>query len=200
MEDFRLIDVLLRPITIVVVSAIGVAIWMIRWFAKHDEWRKGMDEFKRDTKSALVEIRDDIKKILAAMPKNVLAGTSPVRLTDLGEEVSESIGAAVWAEEKASEFVDGMKGKSAYEVQGFCIDYMRNEYAPTTDEDLSFKECAYEHGIKLEQVLDVCALESRDRLLRLLNSGTRFERRLDSLSLATASGATFAAARCLKRR
>ena len=168
MEDFRLIDVLLRPITIVVVSAIGLAIWMIRWFAKHDEWRKGMDEFKRDTKSALVEIRDDIKKILAAMPKNVLAGTSPVRLTDLGKEVSESIGAAAWAEQVATQLGDRVKGKSAYEVQEFCMQYMRAEYEPTTERDQSFKQCAYDHGIKLKQVLDVCAVELRDRLLHLL--------------------------------
>ena len=169
MEDFALIDVLLRPITMVLIATMGVAIWMIRWFAKHDEWRKGMDEFKLDTKKALIEIRDDIKKILAAMPKNVLVANSPARLSDLGKEVSESIGAAAWAEQMASEFVDGMKDESAYEVQEFCMNYMRNEYAPTADEDQSFKECADEHGIKLEQVLDVCALELRDRLLRLLS-------------------------------
>ena len=169
MEDFALIDVLLRPITMVLIATVGVAIWMIRWFAKHDEWQRGMDEFKLDTKKALVEIRDDVKKILVAMPQNVLAATSPVRLSDLGKEVSESIGAAAWAEHTASEFVDGMKDKNAYEVQEFCINYMRNEYVPTTDEDRSFKECAYEHGIKLKQVLDVCALELRDKLLRLLS-------------------------------
>ena len=153
----------------VLIATMGVAIWMIRWFAKHDEWQRGMDEFKLDTKKALIEIRDDIKKILAAMPKNVLVANSPARLSDLGKEVSESIGAAAWAEQMASEFVDGMKDESAYEVQEFCMNYMRNEYAPTADEDQSFKECAGEHGIKLEQVLDVCAIELRDRLLRLLS-------------------------------
>ena len=169
MEDFLLTDVLLHPITIVLIATMGAAIWMIKWFAKHDEWRRGMDEFKLDTKKALIEIRDDIKKILAAMPRNVLVANSPARLSDLGKEVSEFIGAAAWAEQRASDFVDSMKDESAYEVQEFCMNYMRNEYAPTADEDQSFKECADEHDIKLEQVLDVCALELRDRLLRLLS-------------------------------
>ena len=35
-----------------------------------------------------------------------------------------------------------MKDKSAYEVQQFCLNYMRNEYVPTTDEDRPFTECA----------------------------------------------------------
>lgn len=47
---------------------------------------------------------------------------------------------------------------------------MRDVYEPTTEQDRSFKQCAFDHGIKLEQVLDVCAVELRDRLLRLLDS------------------------------
>ena len=38
----------------------------------------------------------------------------------------------------------------------------------STEQEQSFKECAYEHGISLEQVQDVCAVELRDQLLHLL--------------------------------
>lgn len=61
-----------------------------------------------------------------------------------------------------------MRGRSAYEVQEFCTNYMQRVYKPPAEQDQSFKKCPYEHGIKLEQVLDVCAVELRDRLLHLL--------------------------------
>ena len=164
------IDMGVRPIAVVIIPTIGLVIWMSRWFGKHGEWMKAMDEFKRDTKAALVEIRDDIKKVLAALPPNVLGGASPVGLTDLGKKVSECVEAAAWAEQKAPELIDAVTGKSAYDVQEFCIQYMRTEYKSATAQDESFKKCAFEHGIKLDQVLDVCAIELRDRLLRLLDS------------------------------
>ena len=159
-----------RPIAVVIIPTIGLVIWMSRWFGKHGEWMKTVDEFKRDTKAALAEIRDDIKKVLAALPPNVLGGASPVGLTDLGKKVSECVEAAAWAEQKAPELIDAVTGKSAYDVQEFCIQYMRTEYKSATAQDESFKKCAFEHDIKLDQVLDVCAIELRDRLLRLLDS------------------------------
>ena len=200
-------------LAILILAVISLGIWMAKWFAKYEQWARGMDEFREDTKKALAElradtnkaiaelradtnkaiaelradtnkaiaelrvdtnkalaeIRADIKKLIAATP-HVLAGTSPLRLTDLGEEVSQCVSAAALAEQMAPGLIDEMKGKHAYEVQEFCIDYMRDEYQPTTEQDQSFKECAYEQGIKLKQVLDVCAIELRDKLLHLLDS------------------------------
>ena len=160
----------IRPIVVVAIPTLGVVIWLSKWFGRQGEWMKGIDEFKDDTKHALAEIRTDIKKLLAAQPRNVLAGTSPLQLTDLGKEVSECVGASAWAEQVATQLIDQVKGKGAYEVQEFCMQYMRGEYEPTTERDQSFKQCAYDHGIKLEQVLDVCAIALRDRLLHILAS------------------------------
>lgn len=160
----------MRPIVVVAVATLGLVIWMSRWFGKHEQWTKGMDEFKQETKAALIEIRDDIKKLLTAMPPDVIRGASPVRLTDLGKKVSECVEASAWAEQKAPQLVGEVKGKSAYDVQEFCIAYMRSEYRPTASEDDLFKKCAFDHGIKLDQVLAVCAVELRDRLLGILDS------------------------------
>ena len=160
----------IRPIVVVAVPTIALVISMAMWVGKHKEWMKGIDEFKQDTKRTLAEIRGDIKKLLAAQPPSVLASTSPVRLTDLGKEVSKCVGAAGCAEQIAARLVDEVRGKSAYEIQEFCISYMRDGYERTSEQDRAFKECAYEHGIKLKQVLDVCAVELRDRLLHLLGS------------------------------
>ena len=159
----------IRPIIVVTIPTIGLVVWLARWFGKHSEWVKGMEEFKQDTKETLAEIREDIKKLLAAQPRSVIAGASPMQLTDLGKEVSECVGAAAWAEQLAPQLIDDVKANNAYEVQEFCVGFMREDYEPTAEQDQSFKQCAYDHGIKLEQVLDVCAVELRDRLLRLLD-------------------------------
>ena len=160
-----------RVVLVVGVAVTGLVIWMSRWFGKQDAWTKGIEkeiaEFKEDTKKALTEIREDIKKILRELPQHVIAGTSPLRLTDLGEEVSNCVGASAWTEQLAPGLVESVKGKSAYEVQEFCIDYM-HACELSRAQDQSFKKCAYEHGIKLNQVLDVCAVELRDKLLYLL--------------------------------
>ena len=157
----------LRIIVVVAVPTVVGMIWLARWSGKLDGWVKEIDGFKADTKDALNRIHDDIKKILASQPRNVLAGTSPVRLTDLGKEVSKSVTAAVWAEKEASKLAGDLQGKTAYEVQEYCFGYMKEcELAP--DDDRAAKECAFEHGIKLEQVLDVFAIELRDRLLHIL--------------------------------
>lgn len=161
-----------RSIVTVAIATMALLIWLIRWFGKHDEWRKGMDEFKKDTKVALAEIRDDVKDILGRLPPSVIVGSSPLQLTALGKKVSEAVGAVAWANREASQLVDKVKGKNPYEVQEICVDYMRNKYQLTTEEDQSFKQCAYEHGIKLEQVLDVCAVKLRDKLLHMDSEGT----------------------------
>ena len=160
----------IRPIVAIAVPTIILLIWMSKWFGKHNEWAKGMDEFKRETKATLVEIRDDIKKVLTALPPSVIRGASPMRLTDLGKKVSEYVEAAAWAEQSAPQLAGKVNGMNAYDIQEFCIAYMRNEHRPTTAQNDLFKKCAFDHGIKLDQVLAVCAVELRDRSLHITRS------------------------------
>ena len=64
--------------------------------------------------------------------------------------------------------VNEVMGQNAYEIQECCTDYTLNKFNSPTEQGQLFKKCAYEHGIKLEQVLEVCAVKLRDQLLRLL--------------------------------
>ena len=102
----------IRPIIVVTIPTIGLVVWLARWFGKHSEWVKGMEEFKQDTKETLAEIREDIKKLLAAQPRSVIAGASPMQLTDLGKEVSECVGAAAWAKQLAPQLIDDVKANT----------------------------------------------------------------------------------------
>ena len=74
----------LRIIVVVAVPSVIGMIWLARWSGKLDGWVKEIDGFKADTEDSLNRIHDDIKKILASQPRNVISGTSPVRLADGG--------------------------------------------------------------------------------------------------------------------
>ena len=53
-----------------------------------------------------------------------------------------------------------------YEVQELCFKYMNgDEFVPRDDVRTLILQCAFDKGLKREQVLDVIAIELRDRLL-----------------------------------
>jgi len=54
-----------------------------------------------------------------------------------------------------------------YQIQEFSNEYMKNTFEPTPEQFTKFGSCAYEHGVKYNQVLEVIAIELRDRLLEL---------------------------------
>ena len=60
-----------------------------------------------------------------------------------------------------------IEGKTPYEIQEKCFDYVRHEYRPPDEVETRIKTCAYDHGIKRGQVLDVLAVELRDKLLAM---------------------------------
>ena len=57
------------------------------------------------------------------------------------------------------------KDKSSYDIQELCFDYVKNEWKVPDETESLIRECAYENGTDRKQVLDVIAVELRDRLL-----------------------------------
>ena len=78
---------------------------------------------------------------------------------------SERLELSSWASQEAARFREYMPGKSAYDIQEFCFDYVRNEFKPDAEQQAAIKECALENGIDTQSVLDVLAVELRDALL-----------------------------------
>ena len=129
-------------------------------------WAGKMQEHKGTVQKFMQEIRDDIKKILRLLPKAVAAGESPLQLTDLGKSISVAIGAKTWAERTAQNLQAHTKGMQPYEIQEFSFSHVK-DFTPTAEQEAKIKSCAYENALKQEKVLDVLALELRDRLLEL---------------------------------
>ena len=135
---------------------------------KFATWKGGVDQHRNEINSTLrdfmAEIRDDIKTILGRLPSPSVAGGSPLRLTDLGRQISRTLELSEWADRTAAQLRDEAINKSAYEIQEFCFRYVR-EFTPDAEQDAKIKDCAFENGIDVASVLDVLAVELRDRLL-----------------------------------
>ena len=62
--------------------------------------------------------------------------------------------------------VDQVVDAPAYDIQELAFKYVE-DFTPDGAMESRIKQCAYENGLKRKQVLDVLAIELRDRLLRL---------------------------------
>ena len=113
----------------------------------------------------MIEIRSDIKGILKGLSPSVIASGSPLRLTELGKKVSDSINAAALADKLAETLRTEIVGKLPYEIQEMASTHVK-EWTPPDDVDRRIKSAAYENGLKKSQILDVIAIELRDKLLQ----------------------------------
>lgn len=130
-------------------------------------WVGSVNADRKSFKEFMNEVRNDIKKILARLPAPTIEGGSPIRLTDLGRSVADDLDVGKWVEQVAPSLIARVKGKPPFEVQNFCFDYVKDEFEPDEKQLRKLQMCAYENGIDLDAVLDVLAVELRDRLLEL---------------------------------
>ena len=152
----------------IVAGAVVLLIAIVTGLMKFATWKGGVDQQNKEINNTLrdfmAEIRDDIKTILGRLPSPSVTGGSPLRLTKLGEEISRTLEISEWANITAEELRDHIADKSAYEIQEFCFNYVR-KFTPDAEQDAKIKDCAFENGIDIQGVLDVLAVELRDRLL-----------------------------------
>ena len=103
------------------------AIAIITLIYKVGTWVGGVNEHKKTVGAFMEEIRDDIKVLLRRVPPPTVTGSSPLRLSDLGEKVSAKIGAVAWARQTAETLGGRVGGKRPDEIQEFCFAYVNGE-------------------------------------------------------------------------
>ena len=54
-----------------------------------------------------------------------------------------------------------------FEIEDFCTEYISKEYQPDFEASQKIKKCAYEQGVKFDQINAVLIVELRDKLLRI---------------------------------
>ena len=148
------------------VVAVGSAIFAAgNWYGKVNADRKAFNEFIKEVRDRLREINAQLREIFRRLPPVVAAESSPLRLTDFGEKIADCLGAEELADGLENVLRPLVAGMTDYDLQEECIRYVNEDYRPSEEIEERIKHCAYQNGIKTEQVLRVLALELRDRLL-----------------------------------
>ena len=152
------------------IGAIAMIVALARLVFLFGQWKGKVDEAQSTFKTALdafmEEIRADIKGILARMGPATSTSGSPITLTDLGRKISERLDAGAIADSLVPKIRARVSGMQPYEIQELCFDYIRgSEFKPTDDVNALIMQCAFDNGLNRDQVLDVIAIELRDRLL-----------------------------------
>ena len=125
-----------------------------------------INEHRSTVSTFMEEIRKDIKTILGRLGPATTQTASPIRLTDLGRSISDALGASAWAADRVADLAERIADMPAYDIQVLAFEYVE-EFTPDEAMEDRIKQCAFENGLKRKQVLDVFAIELRDRLLRL---------------------------------
>ena len=182
-NPFVLINATLGIITLVVLLGRGL-ILIGQWKGKVDEaqstFKTNLDSFNKEIRAEIKEIRaennqiraeikeirTDIKGIFERIWPATAISESPIKLTELGQEISARLDAGEIAESLVPQFRARVSGMLPYEVQELCFKYMNgDEFVPHDDVRTLILQCAFDKGLKRKQVLDVIAIELRDRLL-----------------------------------
>lgn len=142
-----------------------VLLALVAAFAVGAVWVGKMMEFKTGTTKLLQEVREDVKKILARLGPSAVSAESPLRLTDLGREISAEIDAETVANSLAASFGRQAAEMQPYEIQDFCFDYVRDRFRPEPAQIARMRKSAYDHGVSIDVVNQVLAIELRDRLV-----------------------------------
>ena len=136
------------------------------------EWKGNVDADRRDFKSFMEDVRAQLDRIHARiddifgrLPRTETTCGSPLTLTDLGRLISDCLNAKALAGTLAETLRDRARGKKPYQIHEMCFNYIKNDFDPPVEVVDAIGECAYEHGVKREQVLNVLAVELRDTLL-----------------------------------
>ena len=117
-------------------------------------------------KEFMAEVRKDINNILIRLPPLPTTGESPIRLTELGEQISKDIDAKDWAAEMARELIGQTEGMNPFEIQTISFDHAK-KFEPDDALLTKMQLSAFESGIDLDGVRSVLGVELRDCLLQL---------------------------------
>ena len=140
------------------------------WKGSVNTDRANFKEFMREIRNDIKEINGKISQIFSRLPADVATSQSPIRLTDLGRDISKNVEATAWVN-KVYDTVQGkVKGQEAYEVQQFSFKYADNDDHYTEEERIRIRKVAYDvNGISENEVRQVLGIELRDKLLSMMS-------------------------------
>ncbi len=148
------------PTIVVLVGAIFAA---GRWYSNVNADRGMFTGFMQEVRDDFKEVQKDIKEILRRMPPVPVAGASPLRLTEFGEELAKWMAAVEWAEKEADK-ITLLGGEQPFQLDSVAERYVTEKI--DGDTDVLITKCAYEFGTDKEGVRGVLRVVLRDELLK----------------------------------
>ena len=148
-----------------------VALAAVAGFGRFLYWRGQVDNDRDAFKKFMIEIGGKIDKLqenvheLLGMARGVSKPGSPLKLTELGNKVAKCLEAKGVFRDIEPLLRDRIHEKQPYEIHDICFEYIHGELDPSPEMEAAIRLCAYENGVKREDVLEVMAIELRDRLL-----------------------------------
>ena len=166
--EFSILDFLKEWSAPIILIGGGSLIWKAGGWKKTVDFRLNkLDESLARVERGFDEIRLDIKDIFSRLPATSVKGSSPLTLTELGEQISNEVGAKKWAEQIAEELQESVKNMEPFEIQDICFDYVKEKFQPEPEFLKLLQTSAYNTGLDLKKVYDVLAVELRDHLLEI---------------------------------
>ncbi len=152
------------PLIVIVILAIGAL------FFKFARWTSSVDSDRANLKEFMKEVRGDIKKILQRLPPASISTDSPLRLTDFGKQLAEEADANKIVDRlyESREIEKEVQGKSKYEIQEFCFEYMANKVELLDNEAKIIQRCAFNNGISHKDISRVLGIVLRDKIFSIL--------------------------------
>ena len=147
----------------------GFGTWKGKVDSDRTIFRKFMRTIRKEIRKDIKDLTKRIDDVLLQLPKFVTVGQSPLRLTDLGNDISKELNAKDLAKQLAPRIIEKLgTGSQAFTIQDMCFEYIMQEFKPDEDVDIRISKSAYER----DQVREVLAVELRDRVLELTGDGS----------------------------
>jgi|GEM_PF-1302602 len=171
--DYWIFGIIISVLVTLVITAINFTYKYGKWQGEVNTDRNTIKEFikeirkdKKETRKDIKETRKDIKEIFGRLPPLLTTSLSPIRLTELGDRISNNIDAEVWAKETAKDLIDKTKDMNSFEIQEESFKMAKN-YQPTGQILKKIQNTAFQEGVKLEGIKEVLGVVLRDRLLAI---------------------------------
>jgi len=146
-------------------AAAAIAIAFVTALWKGARWTGKIDAEIGGLKDLVKEIRDKLDRAFQAIPSNTVVGSSPVRLTDLGERIAEETDARAWAVSHAETLLPKCEELKEYQIYNLCTEYVMSRSAEWPE---NMDEVAYNHATVRDNLWDVLAVVLRDAILNRL--------------------------------
>ncbi len=150
--------------TLVGLALVAAANRFWYWRGQIDSDRDAFRQFVTEIGVKIDNVQENVHELLGAA-RAVSKPGRPRKLTELGSKVGKSLESKGIFHDIEPLLSDRVHGKLPYQIHDVCFEYVDSELEPSPEMEAVIRSCAYENGVKREDILEVMAIELRDRLL-----------------------------------